>query len=180
LQKINEDGRDHRPIFVINPGAKFQAKCWPAEHFGTVISQLTRHYNATIVVTGICDERNIADKVVEKSGQVAINLAGQTTLQELVELLRMAKGCITNDTGTMHIAAMVGVPTVAIFSFRLSPTHWFPLSQKMVALFSFEDCGLCYKDFCNEMKCLRNISENGVLQALNGLLDLPTINRNAS
>jgi len=171
LKKINNDGRDIRPIFVINPGAKFQAKCWPTEHFSSVATWLSEHHDATVVITGNGEERNIADEVVKGASNEAINLAGQTTIQELVELLRMAKGCVTNDTGTMHLAAMVGVATVAIFSFRLSPTHWFPLSQKLVVLFSLGECSLCYKDSCTEAKCLKNICESGVIQALNGLLN---------
>jgi heptosyltransferase-2 len=170
LKKINNDGRDNRPIFVINPGAKFQAKCWPTEHFGSVATWLSEHRDTTVIITGSEEERNITDEVVKGTSNGAINLAGRTSIQELVELLRMARGCVTNDTGTMHIAAMVGTPTVAIFSTRLSPTHWFPASQKLITLFSFEDCSLCYKDSCDDIKCLKNIGTDKVLSALNDLL----------
>lgn len=170
LDKIKETGKDNRPIFVINPGAKFQAKCWPTGHFASVATWLSKHYDATVVITGNDEERNIADEVVKGTSNGAINLAGRTTIQELVELLRMAKGCVTNDTGTMHIAAMVGIPTVAIFSMRLSPTHWFPVSQKLVTLFSFEDCSLCYKDVCGDIKCLKNVGRGEVISTLNDLL----------
>jgi ADP-heptose:LPS heptosyltransferase len=171
LSKIRRVGGGHRPIFVLNPGAKFQAKCWPTEYFGSVAAWLSKHYGATVVITGNDEERNIADEVVKGAANGAVNLAGRTTIQELVELLRIAKGCVTNDTGTMHIAAMVGIPTVAIFSMRLSPTHWFPVSQKLVTLFSFEDCRLCYKDSCNDIKCLKNVSGDKVLSTLKDLLD---------
>lgn len=172
IKKIREKGGDNLPLFVINPGAKLRAKCWPAECFGKVISELTNHYNVTAVVTGISDERNIADRVVETSGRMAINLAGQTTVQELVELLRMAKGCITNDTGAMHIAAMVGAPTVAIFSGRYSPLHWLPLGENVVSIFSYAKCTYCYKDWCQKPECLENIKVENVLDAFNEVVGL--------
>ncbi len=170
LNKIRDVERDNRPIFVINPGGKFQAKCWPTEYFGSVARWLSEHYGATVAITGINDERDIADEVEKETSNGAINLAGKTTIQELVELLRMANGCITNDTGTMHIAAMVGVPTVAIFSMRFSPTHWLPVGDRVVSIFSFENCSFCYKDECTDTRCLKNIETEYVLQGLKELL----------
>jgi heptosyltransferase-2 len=169
LKKISENGRDHRPIFVINPGAKFQVKCWPVERFGEVAKHLAYHYDASIVITGNTYEEDIADDVVKKSGGVAINLAGRTTIQELIELLRMAKGLITNDTGPMHIGAMVGVPTVALFSLRFSPTHWFPFGHGVVSVFSLVDCIYCYRDSCETLDCMKRIKVGDVVSVLNGL-----------
>ena len=103
------------------------------------------------------------------SGDFAVDLSGQTTVQELIELLRMSEGCVTNDTGTMHLAAMIGIPTVAIFSTRISPTHWFPVGEKVVSIFSLNDCSFCYNDDCRETKCLRNIDVSCVLQEMEQL-----------
>ena len=170
LKKISENGRDKRPIFVVNPGAKFESKCWPPEYFGKVARSIYREHGLSIVITGAASERDIAEKVVRASGDFAINVVGSTTIQELIELLRMSKGCITNDTGTMHLAAMVGIPTVAIFSTRLSPTHWLPIGEKVVSIFSLGDCSFCYKDDCNDTKCLRKVDKHYVLQELGKLL----------
>jgi heptosyltransferase-2 len=170
LRKISENGRDNRPIFVVNPGAKFESKCWPPEYFGELARSIKRDHGSSIIITGVASEREIAEKVVKASGGFAINVAGETTIQELIELLRIAKGCITNDTGTMHLAAMVGIPTVAIFSTRISPTHWLPIGDKVISLFSFEDCSFCYKDDCTDAKCLRKVDRDYVLQELGKLL----------
>jgi heptosyltransferase-3 len=170
LKKISVDGINRRLIFVINPGAKFESKCWPPEYFGEVAKWIDREHGSTFAITGVPSEREIAEKVVRASGDSAINLTGETTIQELIELLRMSKGCITNDTGTMHLAAMIGTPTVAIFSTRLSPTHWLPVGDNIVSIFSFEDCSFCYKDDCTDTKCLRNVDKDYVLQELENLL----------
>jgi heptosyltransferase-2 len=170
LNKTKKYTKDRRPIFVINPGAKFESKCWPAEYFAEVSRGIKREHGSIILITGIGSEKEVAEKIAKASGDFTINLAGETTIQELIELLRISKGCITNDTGTMHLAAMIGIPTVAIFSTRLSPTHWLPVGDRVVAIFSFENCSFCYKDECTDTRCLRNIETRYVLQGLREVL----------
>lgn len=170
LKKISQNGRNQRPIFVMNPGAKFESKCWPPEYFGEVAKWVHREYGSTVVVTGVASERKIAQGVLRASGDFAVDLSGQTTVQELIELLRISKGCVTNDTGTMHLAAMIRIPTVAIFTTRISPTHWLPIGSSIVSIFSFEDCSFCYKDDCSNPKCLRNVDKDLLLQELRKLL----------
>jgi ADP-heptose:LPS heptosyltransferase len=170
LGKMAENGRGNRTIFVINPGAKFESKCWPPERFAEIAKWINRGHRSSVVITGTAPEREIAEKVVSASGGFAINFAGETTIQELIELLRVSGGCITNDTGTMHLSAMIGIPTVAIFSTRLSPTHWLPVGDNVVSIFSFEDCSFCYQDDCTDAKCLRNVDKDYVLHELENLL----------
>ncbi|MGA7161092.1 MAG: glycosyltransferase family 9 protein, partial [Bacteroidota bacterium] len=99
-----------------------------------------------------------------------VNIAGETTIQELIELLRIAKICITNDTGTMHVAAVLQVPTVAIFNSKLPPTWWFPDNNQVVQIFSNTDCSLCDTFNCETRECLMNIRvdhvENAVVELM--------------
>ena len=170
VRKLREKGTLSESLFVVNPGAKFESKCWPAERFGAVSRWLFEQCDASVVVTGIAGERPLAENVVAAAGNCAINLAGETTIQEMVELLRLSKGCVTNDTGTMHLAAMVGVPTVALFSLRHSPTHWLPLGRHVLSLFSSLDCIYCYNDECKIGACLKGITTDDVIRALREVL----------
>ena len=172
LNKIKKYGGDNRPIFVINPGAKFQAKCWPAEYFAEISRWIKKEHDSVIFITGIGSENQIAEKIVRASGDFAINFSGKTTIQELIELLRISKGCVTNDTGTMHIAAMVGIPTVALFSLRFSPTHWLPVGQKIISIFTLADCIYCYKDSCERLDCLKNIRVDDVILGLRKVMNV--------
>jgi ADP-heptose:LPS heptosyltransferase len=165
LTKIKRLRGDNRPIFVVNPGGKSQTQYWPTEYFGSVATWFSEHYDVTVVITGNHKERHMADEVVEGTSNRAINLAGNTTIQELVELLRMAKGCITNDTGTMHIAAMVNTPTVAIFSGKYGPSHWLPKGSKVISIFSLAECMYCFKEYCDTLKCLKSVSVIDVVKA---------------
>ena len=106
-KKIAAIAGDHRPVVVINPGAKFMIKCWPADRYALITSWLCEEFNATVVVAGIASEKGLGEKIVSGLSGRAVNLAGETSMLELIELLRMSALCVTNDTGTMHVAALL-------------------------------------------------------------------------
>jgi ADP-heptose:LPS heptosyltransferase len=150
------------PLVVLNPGAKGDAKRWPAERFAEVARELCVQFNARIVAVGTQEEAHTCSASLAGTG--GLNLAGQSPLQELIELLRMAELCLTNDTGTMHLAAMVGCSTVALFTTRLSPRHWFPLGVSVVALMSFVKDRYDYRDEGGPHESLLAISVEDALQ----------------
>ena len=163
--------RAGQSIFVLNPGAKFKIQCWPPARFAELAAHLRKEYNAWVVITGTASERLIGDEIIRMAGDVGINLAGQTSVQELIELLRLSVACISNDTGTMHIAAELGIPTVAIFTTRMSPTAWFPKGGSVIAVFSFSGQSYSYSDEGEApCECLMQIQVKDVLLALRKLL----------
>ena len=170
IKKLDEHNMNNKSLFVINAGAKLEAKCWPSERFAEAAKWVRRKYDAAVVLTGIAAERDISEKIKKELGNSVINLTGETTINELVELLRLAKACITNDTGTMHISDMVGIPTVALFTTRLSPTHWLPAGDKVISLFSLPGCKYCYDDSCQTRECLNAIEVEDVIEALEKVL----------
>src|SRR5579863_4280700 len=97
---------------VLNPGAGWGAKQWPAERFGLVAKQLAAYGLKSLVNFGPGEE-NVA-QAVEAAGAGAAAAVG-CTLTELIALIRRARLFIGGDTGPMHLAAALGIPTVAIF-----------------------------------------------------------------
>jgi len=159
-------------IVVIHPGAKFKIKEWPAERFGKVAAMLAeRGFHP--VVTGAAGERTTAEAVCRVAGGCAVNLAGQTTVAELAELLRMSALCLTNDTGTMHLAALLQVPTVALFTMRNHPRHWFPNGSRVRVLCSPVPCRFCFLDGdCPyEKLCLTSITVTDVTNAIESVVE---------
>lgn len=165
LIKLSDSREKGKPLFLLNPGAKFIMKRWPPDRFAKTASILSKEYGATIVIAGMQSERQLAEQVERTSGIEVINLAGKTTIKELVELLRIADACVTNDTGTMHLAAMTSTPTVALFSTRMSPSHWLPAGGNVVSVFSFASSTYSYSDEGGTSECLLNISVGDVLDA---------------
>jgi ADP-heptose:LPS heptosyltransferase len=170
LKKIKEHGGNAESLFVINPGGKFSVQCWPADRFGIIANYVAEKYHSNVILTGVASERDIAEKIGKEAARSVINLVGETTISELVELLRLARACITNDTGTMHISGMIGIPTVALFTARFSPMHWFPAGKRVISIFSLIDCKFCYEDACQTKECLNAIEVDDVIEALEKVL----------
>ncbi|MGZ4835220.1 MAG: glycosyltransferase family 9 protein [Terriglobales bacterium] len=97
---------------LINPGAGWGAKCWPAERYAEVARALARHGLRAIVNYGPGEEQ-LAGDVARASEGVAIALS--PPLSELVAFSRRARLCVGGDTGPVHLAAAFGVPVVALF-----------------------------------------------------------------
>jgi ADP-heptose:LPS heptosyltransferase len=107
---------------VINPGAGWDSKLWPAERFAAVAAHLGLRWGLPSVVVWAGDrERNWAQQIVTGSRKQAV-LAPPTSLTELASLLRGARLFVGSDTGPLHLAVAVGTRCVALFG----PT---PISQ---------------------------------------------------
>jgi heptosyltransferase I len=110
-------------VFV--PGSAQLDKCWPAERFADLAGKISSNFHLPIVAIGTNAEKSIIEKIKAPGNVIIINLAGQTTLKELVELLRASKLVVSNDTGPGHIASALGVPLVMMYSWsnpaRIAP-----------------------------------------------------------
>jgi ADP-heptose:LPS heptosyltransferase len=100
-------------VFV--PGSAHKDKCWPRERLAELAERIAERFGLAIVVCGSAGEANIVKEMKALSRTPITDLAGETTLKELVELLRGARLVVSNDTGPGHIAAAMGVPIVMIF-----------------------------------------------------------------
>lgn len=112
-------GATGRAVIGVSPGAAYGgAKRWLPERFAEAAVQIARERNASVAIFGSREERAICEAVqgaIEGADVPCSNFAGRTTLAEFIDL---AAGCdvfLTNDSGAMHIASALGVPTVAIF-----------------------------------------------------------------
>lgn len=114
-ESVIEAGNLSSGCAVINPGAGWASKLWPAERFGQVAAHLgRRHRLPSLVVWGGARERALADAVVAASAGQAV-VAPSTTLLEMAALARRAHLFIASDTGPLHIAAAVGTPCVGLY-----------------------------------------------------------------
>jgi heptosyltransferase-1 len=101
-----------RPLAILNPGAGWGAKCWPAASFGAVARALADRGMEVLVNHGPGEEA-LAEAVRESSGEVAVPL--KCSVGELIALTRRARLFVGGDTGPMHLAAALRVPVVALF-----------------------------------------------------------------
>jgi len=128
LKLYQEPFAYERPTLGINPGASYgSAKRWYPESFAKVAMELSGSYD--IVIFGGPGEEDIAGDIedaIRKAGVESVeNLAGKTTIPELISKIAGLSWFVTNDSGPMHVAAAYKVPTVALFG----PTKYKETSQ---------------------------------------------------
>jgi len=112
LQKNNLT-RDNYVILM--PGSTHKDKCWPIERFAAVADKIKNEFGISVVAIGSSSEKGLCDELNAAAKTQVVNLAGLTSISELVSLVRSAKLAITNDTGPGHIAIALGVEVVFLF-----------------------------------------------------------------
>ena len=110
---------------VFIPGSAQRDKCWPTERFAILAEKIASDYGLPIIASGTASESDIIEDLRKKSKVPITSLAGQTSLKELIALLRAARLVVSNDTGPGHIASALGTPLVMMYSWsnpaRIAP-----------------------------------------------------------
>ncbi|HEY7334220.1 MAG TPA: lipopolysaccharide heptosyltransferase II [Bryobacteraceae bacterium] len=115
LEKFREIGWNG-DVIGVSPGAAYgSAKRWPPDRFVESASRLARELDAAVAVFGSKDERALCAWVASGISAPVRNFAGETTLGEFIAFAAACRVYLTNDSGAMHIASALGVPTVAVF-----------------------------------------------------------------
>ena len=134
LKKLLEekwDRIDKKEIIVaISPGGKRKTNQWLIERFAEVAEYLQNKYNAKIIVVGGKDDIPKAEIIKTNLREENILIAaGKLEILETLELLKYCSFSIFNDTGVIHLAAAVGLPTVGLYGIRDVFGRWFPYGK---------------------------------------------------
>jgi len=113
---------------VLVPGARRKYKCWPIDHFAQLAEQIYNNFHLPIVAVGAHPEKQLIEQLKALSTVPIANLAGQTSLPELVAIIKNAALVISNDTGPGHIAAALHKPLVMMFD-RINPARLAPYKR---------------------------------------------------
>ncbi len=109
-------GLRSKRVIGVSPGAQnSQAKQWFPERFAAVAAKLADEWEAEVAVFGTAAESDLCGLVAGLIGPQAHHLGGRTTLGQFLDLAAACLAFVTNDSGSMHVAAAVGTPTVAVF-----------------------------------------------------------------
>lgn len=154
-----------KPWIVIHPGATAASRRYPPEGFAAVAGRLAGDHGFQILFTGTMSERELIATVQRHMGVSSVSLAGALSLGELAALLSKAPLLVSNNTGTVHLAAAVGTPVVVLYALT-NPQHT-PWMVPCRVLYHDVPCKFCYKSICPEghQHCLRLVAPDMVVQA---------------
>lgn len=160
-------GLGRRPAIALMPGAAYgPAKQWPISSFSALARELAQR-GLEIWILGSGAEQGLGEQIRAAVGAQVVNLCGQTSLEDTVDLLSATRAAVTNDSGLMHVAAAAGTQVIAIYG-SSSPHFTPPLTPRKVIVYLGLDCSPCFKRECplGHLHCLNQISPTSVLAAM--------------
>lgn len=159
-------------VIVLHPGSGSKKKVWPWERFGDIVGYLRKHLRSRmLIVLGPAEGAEIR-KTFEgrewEMGDTAPILAKGLSLLQLASVMTGCRLFIGNDSGISHMAAALGLPTVAIFG-PTDPKVWSPRGEKVFVVRKEIPCSPCPQERffqCQHLECLRGIEIEDVLKGL--------------
>lgn len=150
---------------IIHPKSKGSAREWGIENFINLIKNLDPS-KFQIIITGTKNEAPYLDKLFNECPDV-LNLVGQTSITELLSLIKTCDALVAASTGTLHIAAALGKLAIGLFpSIRpMDAKRWAPIGKNAIALYQNKNCNLC-KHQPENCQCIQSISPYQVLDIL--------------
>ena len=105
------------PLIIVNPGAGWASKRWPAAHFSALIDKLSVNGCVCALIGGKAEiDKEGARQVIDGCKERPLDLTGQTSVTELVALIDLAAAHVGGDTGSTHIAAALNKPAIGLYS----------------------------------------------------------------
>jgi lipopolysaccharide heptosyltransferase II len=156
------------PLIAISPIAAYgPAKEWPLQRYAELIDLVDKLAGAECLLLGTTSDRPKCEQLVAMGRSGAIVVAGQTDVGELKALLSLCDGFAGNDSGAMHLAAAIGVPTVGIFG-STNPLRTGPVGLRSMTIYHPVECSPCLQRTCRfgHYRCLQAVSPIEVAQAL--------------
>jgi heptosyltransferase II len=159
------------PAIGVSPGAAYgSAKRWLPERFAESAVRLAAELGGSVAVFGSAAEKALCGEVAQAAN--GCNLAGATTLREFIEMTAACRVFLTNDSGAMHIASALGVPSVTVFG-PTDETATGPLGPGARLVREPVDCAPCLLRECPiDHRCMTRVTADRVVQAAQELLML--------
>lgn len=153
------------------PGAEYgPAKRWLPERFAEAAGKIGARSSIQWILFGTARDATVGEPIAATLGSQCVNRIGQTTLDQLINELRECRLLITNDTGTMHLAALLGIPVVAIFG-STEPHLTRPLGNGHIILRHHVECSPCFLRECPiDFRCMKAVTVQEVVDAVLSVL----------
>jgi ADP-heptose:LPS heptosyltransferase len=149
---------------AIHPGGFYPSQRWPAERFIEVARRCIGQYNARIILCGDAADKELIDTMQEKIGSGCISFEA-LPVRKFAATLAQCDLLLCNNSGPLHIAVALGVPTVS----TLGPTDarlWSPAGEANIVLGGTMHCSPCSRIVCAAHTCMGSISVSQFMEAV--------------
>ena len=161
------DGANTEELLIgIQAGSSLEGRRWPPESFAKIADGLVENLGAKIILLGVNSEKKLSEKIISlaKHKNRITDLAGKTNVDQLTALVSRCSYLITNDTGTMHVAAAVGTTIIGLFFAHAHPYETAPYSPGHLIFHARIPCAPCsYGVECNNVICTRKVYPDHLL-----------------
>ncbi|UUD65937.1 lipopolysaccharide heptosyltransferase II [Pseudomonas seleniipraecipitans] len=167
-----------RPVLALCPGAEFgESKRWPSEHYARVAEHKIREGWQVWLFGSKKDHpvgEDIRSRLIPGLREEVVNLSGETSLAQAIDLLSCAASVVSNDSGLMHVAAALNRPLVAVYG-STSPQFTPPLAEQVEIVRLGIECSPCFDRTCRfgHYNCLVQLEPRVANEALDRLVARP-------
>ena len=155
---------DNELLIGIHPGAYYSTQRWPLDRFGQLAEEIVDKYQVRVIILGSKEESAVVERVFNASKQKSVQVAG-LKLDELVAMISLLDIFICNNSGPMHIACSLGIPTVS----TIGPTDsalWSPVGDKHIVVRKELPCSPCSRSVCRLHDCMQIITIREMMAAV--------------
>ena len=154
-------------LVAIHPGSPVALKRWRPERYAKLADWLVAQKRAKIIFVGVDAEMPIIAEIQALMREKSFNIAGKTSLTQLASILQVCQLFIGNDSGPMHLAAAVGIPTIGLYG-PGDPGRFGPVGAQCQTLRQKPDCPPCLGTTCRfgGEGCMSEIQVADVIQAI--------------
>lgn len=157
-----------KPYIVFHPGSNWKPKQWPTQHFAILGEKLQKHFDVSIVITGLKKDKALALKIRSNLPNKIFNLTGETSLSDLVNVFHQSSLVVAGDTGPMHLAAASEAKVLALYG-PSSPLLNGPKGKgEYKIIWKNPGCKTypCTDSSCSHDTCLQNLSPDQVFSTI--------------
>lgn len=169
------DPKHRRLKLALCPGAEYgPAKRWLPDRFAEVAKEIAGEFPVEWILFGTTNDASIGSQVAEAIGRDVRNRVGKTDLAQLIAELRECDLLVTNDTGTMHLAGLLQVPTVTIFG-STEPRRTMVLAPGHHPVRHHVECSPCFLRECPlDFRCMNAVTSAEVIAVIRRTIEAPS------
>lgn len=160
-------------VIGVQAGSSLENRRWPARYFAELADSLIGGLNARILLFGVASETPLAQEIrgLANRKDRIVDLTGKTDISQLIGWVSRCRYLVTNDTGTMHIAAALGTRIVGLFFAHAHPYETGPYSPGHLLFQARISCAPCsYGVQCDNIVCIHKVLPSHLYSMISGHL----------